>query len=91
MLKGNNRVCFEMDVDQELIRSDNGSCSMRYRSVIGFGRMFLIHDSMEKRKALDIIMRHYSQEPSEYSEAVLIRTTVFKVEIESMTGKKCGY
>jgi nitroimidazol reductase NimA-like FMN-containing flavoprotein (pyridoxamine 5'-phosphate oxidase superfamily) len=91
MLKGNNRVCFEMDVDQELIRSDNGSCSMRYRSIIGFGSMFIIHDPMEKRKALDVIMRHYSQEPFEYSEAVLIRTTVFKVEIESMTGKKSGY
>jgi nitroimidazol reductase NimA-like FMN-containing flavoprotein (pyridoxamine 5'-phosphate oxidase superfamily) len=80
-----------MDVDQELIRPDNSSCSMRYRSVIGFGKMFFICDPTEKRKALDIIVRHCSQEPFEYSEAVLVRTAVLKVEIESMTGRKSGY
>ena len=36
MIRNNSLVCFEMDIDQELIRSID-RCSMRYRSVIGSG------------------------------------------------------
>ncbi len=36
MLRNNSLVCFEMDIDQELMRSKD-RCSMRYRSVIGHG------------------------------------------------------
>jgi nitroimidazol reductase NimA-like FMN-containing flavoprotein (pyridoxamine 5'-phosphate oxidase superfamily) len=36
ILSKNSKVCFEIDIDQELILSQD-HCSMRYRSVIGFG------------------------------------------------------
>ncbi len=93
MLRRNNKVCFEMDIDQELIRprDSSSSCSMRYRSVIGYGEASFIDDPAEKRKALDVIMRHYSQAPLAYPEDILVRTTIFKVRVESMTGKKSGY
>lgn len=94
VLKRNNRVCFEMDIAQELIRpncDNRDNCSMRYKSVIGFGRAYFIREPAEKMNALDIIMRHYSQEPFAYPEAVIANTEVFKVEIEGMTGKNSGY
>jgi nitroimidazol reductase NimA-like FMN-containing flavoprotein (pyridoxamine 5'-phosphate oxidase superfamily) len=64
---------------------------MRYRSVIGFGDASLVEDLKDKRNALDLIMKHYPQEPFAYPQATLKRTAIIKVEIEEMTGKAYGY
>jgi nitroimidazol reductase NimA-like FMN-containing flavoprotein (pyridoxamine 5'-phosphate oxidase superfamily) len=90
ILKKNPKVSFEMDIDWELVRSGD-RCNMRYRSVIGFGDASLIEASEDKRNALDLIMRHYHQEPFAYPQDTLKRTAIIKVEIEEMTGKAYGY
>jgi len=90
MLRNNRRVSFEMDIDQELIRSID-RCSMRYRSVIGSGLARIVEERDKKAEALDLIMRHYRQEPFIYSEETLERTVIIKVEIEELAGKACGY
>jgi len=42
MLRKNKYVCFEMDIDHELVRADLPCESeMKYRSVIGFGQASL--------------------------------------------------
>jgi len=64
---------------------------MRYRSVIGFGSAAFVEAPEDKRNSLDLIMRHYHQEPFAYPEATLKRTAIIKVEIEEMTGKAYGY
>ena len=89
-LKKNPKVSFEMDIDWELVRSGD-RCNMRYRSVIGFGDASLVEDLEDKRNALDLIMRHYHQEPFAYPQATLKRTAIIKVEIEEMTGKAYVY
>lgn len=87
ILKKNPKVCFEIDIDCELIKSDD-RCTMKYKSVIGFGRASFIEVLEDKRNALDLIMRHYNQEPVPYPEPVLTNMlAVIKVEIEEMTGK----
>ena len=92
VLRKNHAVCFEVDVDHEFVRSPNAcEWSIKYRSVIGFGRASLVEDLEEKRRALDAIMAHYSNQAYEYPEATLSRTTVVKVEIERMTAKVAGY
>ena len=92
IIKQNNNVCFEFDIDQELVKSKNScSCSMKYYSVIGFGKAFFIDDIEEKRMALNIIMKHYSINTFEYSKNVIDNTAIIKVEIDSMTGKISGY
>ena len=90
MLRRNNLVCFEMDIDQELIRSLD-RCSMRYRSVIGQGSAAIVKKRDERAEALDLIMRHYRQEPFLYSEKTLQSTVIIRVDIEKLTGKACGY
>ena len=92
-IKKNNNVCFEIDIDHELLISEIPcKSSMKYRSVIGFGKAFLIDDLKEKREALNIIMEHYSIGDShEYIEKLTNKVSIIKVEIESMTGKKSGY
>ena len=89
IIKKNPKVCFEFDTDTEIIKEED-SCrwSMRYKSVIGFGKAVLLEDTEEKRKALTIIMGHYSDGTFEFDDAILRKTLVIKVEIESMTGKQ---
>ena len=54
-------------------------------------RQGCFHRDIElKRKALDIIMQQFSKDSFEISEEAIRNTTVLKVEIESMTGKKSG-
>jgi len=92
MIKGNNRVCFELDIDHEVVRADNPcDWNMKYQSVIGYGRAFLLEDIDEKRQALDVIIEDYSGQTGEYAEKLVDRLAVIKVQIESMTGKKAGY
>ena len=92
MIKTNNRVCFEMDIDHEVVRAENPcDWNMKYRSVIGYGRAFLLEDIDEKRRALDIIVEHYSGRLNEYDEKLVNRLAIIKIQVKSMTGKKSGY
>ena len=91
ILKKNSRVCFEIDCDHELVTETPCKWSMKYRSVVGFGRAFVKAEPESKRKALDIVMRHYAGRPSDYSAAIMEKMLVIKVEIESMTGKYSGW
>lgn len=91
-IRQNGNVCFEMDIDQEVVRAETPcNWAMKYRSVIGFGKAFLVRDVEEKRKALNNIVEHYSGKPSDYPESAISNVAIIKVEIESMTGRKSGY
>ena len=89
ILKKNNRVCFEVDIDPSL-KPNVKPCAwgMNYKSVIGFGCARFLDDVESKRKALDIIMRNYSDKSFDYQKSAIENTTVIKVEIEQMTGKQ---
>lgn len=92
ILRQNNNVCFEIDTDHELVKGKKAcDCSMKYRSVIGFGKAELIEDIDLKRRAFDIIMQNYLEDSFEYPEESIKNTIIIRVEIESMTGKKLGY
>ncbi len=89
IIKKNNRVCFEFDIDYEVIKADKAcEWGMQYKSVVGFGQASFLEDYESKRRALDIIMKQYSGESSAYPEAKLKHTVIIKVEIEQMTGKQ---
>ncbi len=92
ILRRNNNVCFEVDIDHQLMQADQAcGWGMKYRSVMGFGRARLIEDAESKRQALDIIMQHYSDKAFEYPSEAIESTMIIKVEIDSMTGKSSGY
>ncbi len=91
ILKKNKNVCFEFDLNSEIVKGDN-SCEwgMKYKSVIGFGKAYFLSKPEDKKNALDIIMKQYSDSPSLFLEKAVNRTSVIKIEIESMTGKQSG-
>jgi nitroimidazol reductase NimA-like FMN-containing flavoprotein (pyridoxamine 5'-phosphate oxidase superfamily) len=89
ILRRNHQVSFEFDIDAR-IRPGKDACNwaMAYKSVIGFGTASIIEDSEEKKKALDIIMRQYSEDKFEYPDKTLAKMLVIRVDISRMTGKK---
>jgi len=90
VLKKNDDVCFECDIDQVLTQSEKPcGWGMEFRSIIGFGKASLIEDRSSQKKALDVIMEHYSGVSTyAYPDKILEKTIIIKVDIESMTGKK---
>lgn len=92
LLRMNPNVCFEFDIINEPLASEYPcDWSMRYQSVIGFGKAVFIEKIDEKRQALSIIMAQYADQQFQVPENKLKATAVFKIEIESMTGKQSGF
>ena len=91
IIKKNQKVCFEFDINTEIVKAED-AChwSMKYQSVIGFGKAVLLEDLDEKRKAFNIIMSQYSDRTFQFNDTTLKGMVVIKVEIESMTGKQSG-
>lgn len=92
-IKQNHNVCFEMDIDCELVKKTENPCTwdMKYYSVIGFGKASFTDDLEEKRRALNIIVAHYSDNSHEYTVNEINKVAIIKVAIDSMTWKKSGY
>jgi len=90
ILRKNDTVCFEADLDIEVVRADTAcGWSMRYRSAVGTGRAVFVEDAAGKKEALDIIMAHYGGTgPWEYRENSFERACIIKVEIGTITGRK---
>lgn len=89
ILRRNNRVCFQVDTDVEIVVGGSGcNCRARYRSVIGFGLATFIEDPTEKRRALAVLMRHYASGTFVFPADAVAKTCVFRVDITRMTGKQ---
>ena len=92
ILRKNNNVCFEMEIDTSAVENDKACAwSFRYKSVIGYGKALFVKDPALKQKALEIILSQYSNRKFEIPENELRKTEVLKVEIDEITGKKSGH
>ncbi|UCH89661.1 MAG: pyridoxamine 5'-phosphate oxidase family protein [Thermoplasmata archaeon] len=91
ILKRNNQVCFEFDIETE-VKLGKTACDwgMAYQSVIGFGKALMVEDVAEKRKALELITAQYADKAYKITDGAAKETQVFKVEISTMTGKRSG-
>lgn len=88
LIAKDNRVSFEMDCSHRLVMDEEqGSCTMEYESVIGRGFVEILKDE-EKYNALCILMKHYHQETFPFNRDVMPQTTVFKLTVEEVTGKR---
>jgi nitroimidazol reductase NimA-like FMN-containing flavoprotein (pyridoxamine 5'-phosphate oxidase superfamily) len=90
IIKKNNKVCFEIDIDHEIINT-NRPCnwSSTYTSVIGNGKASIIEADALKKEALNIIIDHYSPGTTyDYPDDQVKKVSIIKIKIEDMTGKK---
>ena len=92
LIKKNNKVCFEIDTDVEVVASENPcKWAVKYRSLVGTGRAFILKSDEEKTRALRLIMKKYSDNEFSFSKSALDPVLVVKITIESITGKQSGY
>jgi uncharacterized protein len=87
-------VCLSFSTDHELrYVNEEVACSwsMRYRSVLVFGKVEFLKDTEEKTRALNIIMSHYTDREFTYSAPAVREVQVYKVVIEKMEGRAYGY
>ena len=90
MLKVNPQVCFEVDEDYGIVRSNKPSPhSTHYASVIVFGQAQIIDDVQRKFDALQALLDKYAPErryrQMRLNEAKTV--TVVEIIIDGMTGK----
>jgi nitroimidazol reductase NimA-like FMN-containing flavoprotein (pyridoxamine 5'-phosphate oxidase superfamily) len=90
MIKKNNYVCFEMDTDHKIYGGEKGcDWGMNYSSVVGYGNITVISDPSARKAGLDCIMKHYGGDQKfTYDDKVMARTTILRLDITEMTGKK---
>ncbi len=87
-IKYNDKVSLTVVGQAEIMASD---FSIAYESVILFGIIKMLEDENEKKMALRYLVEKYSSEFIEkgelYIENAINRCAVFKIEIQSLTGK----
>ena len=91
MIRRNNYVCFEMDIDHKFYTGKKScTCGMKFSSIIGYGTITIIKEKEAKIEGLNCIMDHYEgKEKHHYEDQILERTTVLRLEILEIGGKKC--
>ena len=92
LLKMNNKVCFEIEHTAKTILNEQPAKSTtKYLTVIGFGEVEIITDTVEKKKGLDIIMSHYGNNGNNvYNQSQLNSLVILKLTINSITAKRSG-
>jgi len=90
IIEKNNRACFQMDVDHELITAKRAcGFTMNFKSIIGYGKISKVSDNDEKIEGLNYIMKQYTgKDQFGYEDKMLNITTILKLEIDSITGKQ---
>jgi nitroimidazol reductase NimA-like FMN-containing flavoprotein (pyridoxamine 5'-phosphate oxidase superfamily) len=94
ILKANPDVCISFSTDHDLrYVNEEVACSwsMRYRSVLVYGRAELVEDDVEKIRCLNVIMSNYSERSFDYSEPAVRDVMVFRVKIDKIDGRAYGY
>jgi uncharacterized protein len=93
IIRQNNKVCFEIDIDDHMTKPQGRSCSWggKYRCVMGSGKAFVIEKFKDKSEGLNIVTRHYGGDRFDFSEKELINVGIIKIEIDGISGKKAGY
>ncbi|MDR3053233.1 MAG: pyridoxamine 5'-phosphate oxidase family protein [Coriobacteriales bacterium] len=89
LLAANQHVGFSMSCGHEL-KTDDLACrySIAFESVCGNGTLMVVHDA-EKLHALTVLMQNYSREHSfEFDPRVVAITTVLKLTVNTLTGKR---
>ena len=88
LIKRHPYVTFEMDCEHQiLLYHERMTCTMAYASVIGHGQIEFVEEE-NKFDALKIIMRHYHSEDFQFNTNIMKATTVFRLKVHDLTGKR---
>jgi len=91
IIQKNPLVCIEIDDEVGIVSDPKGKAcnwSATYESVVASGKAEIVLDKQEKIKAMDLIMKQYSEDQFEYGENALNSVTLVKIIVNQMTGKE---
>ena len=90
MIRKNNHVCFELDIDHEIVKGKKGcDWGSRFTSIVGYGDIDIVTEKNAKIAGLNSIMTHYgANHDYEYDDNTVEQTTILRLRITEMTGKK---
>ncbi len=86
----NNRICFELEANVQIKTDETDACkwTFEFESVIGYGVVTELTTAEDKTHGLNQIMEHYSGRQWEIPPTETATTRVWRIEIESLTGKR---
>jgi uncharacterized protein len=91
LIKENNKVAFEMDCSKKLIVGESPcEYTMEFESLCGNGKIEILEEK-EKLEGLKYIMNQYSDDnfnDSSFDEKILKFTTVLKLTVKHIVGKR---
>ena len=90
LIESNNNVGFEIDCGQELVTGEDAcSWGMKFKSLIGTGRIYMLEDKDERNEALSVILKHYGHEGNPvYNGSIFEKTKVLRLVVDKITGKQ---
>ena len=90
------RVAIEMDVELGVTSGDYACAySFSYQSVMGSGAVSPVDEPAEKRRALDLIMRHMAPDAPRdtagdlpFSDEAVRRVAIFRIDVDELSAKQ---
>ena len=90
MMRRNNRVCFQMDTDHQLI-VDELSCrwGMKYAGIVGRGTLVEVTEEEERFFGLERLMENYGKTGTNRFAAEMLQvTTVLRLDVDELCAKR---
>lgn len=89
LIRACGRAAFEMDCGHGLVEGET-ACrySYTYASITGRGRVCLVEEPEEKKKALSLLMRCQTGRSFSFTDAMAASVAVIKLSVQAYTGKK---
>jgi len=90
MITANPRACVQFDRNVKLVTDTDDACAwtFSFESAIGFGTVVEMISAEDRIHGLNQIMGHYSGRDWEYTGPVLQSTRVWRLDLDTLTGKK---
>ncbi len=88
ILRANSNVCFEMDCEHKLTGSGSPcSYGYNYQSIIGSGKAEIVADTAQKKRLLQVLMKHQTGLDFQFDDTQANSVTVCKIICTDITAK----
>lgn len=88
LVRRNPNACFEVDMDVEVVASETAcSWGLRFRSIVGFGRVTVVADLEGKRLGLAVLMAHYGGSLDGARDEDVRSVCVLRLDVDEVSGK----
>jgi nitroimidazol reductase NimA-like FMN-containing flavoprotein (pyridoxamine 5'-phosphate oxidase superfamily) len=89
-IKSNPKVCFSISISDPFVIGEKAcNIGIKYRSIVGYGKMKIIENEDERIFGLNLLMKQYTGKDNWiYDNEIMKRTTVSCLEVDKISGKR---